>query len=278
MNFNNNRKPDPVSTLISRIILSVIVVPIIYYLNDIPILVGIIVSAVMIVYFIYAFLREKKSDKKSEKIKADFTDGTYFDSTEWREKYLNYVQNYQFEKISPKGMKADLQKRYRKMVSVIIVIFGIFMTFGTSCVWLTDEPHKILMTILGILVGLFICYIGGIKNFSPEPIKKLCYGNYDFNAIENSYNNGKMMSHKKNGINIGHDYTLIYNEKNIYLIDNIDIQNVSRHIVRVKNYVNDIFDSDEYQHKLCIRADNCEYFVELNEYQVEIAIDELSRV
>lgn len=276
----NQRTPNPVSTLVIGIVSSIVLPPLLIYLRGgIPIVFGFILSPILIAYFIYNFFREKKSDRKAKEIKTDFTDGSYLNSAEWREKYQKYTEKHDFEKIHSKGMKSDLQRRYRKMASVIMSLFGIFMIFGSFCMPFADAGGgEILIAVFGILLGIFIFYEMGFKNFLAKPVRKLYQENYDIKSIEDSYNNGKMMSHKNNGINISCEYTLIYSEKEIYVINNFSIQEVTHHLTRVKKYVNDTFEGDEYQHKLQVRANNREYFVELNEYQVEIAINELEKV
>lgn len=280
MDFRRNpREPNPVSTLIIGIVCSIVLPPLLIYLKGgIPMKFGFILSPILIVFFIFNFFREKKSNTKAEEIKTDFTDGSYFDSVEWQEKYQKYSAKHTFEKIHSKGMKADLQRRYRKMASVVMCLFGLFMIVGSCCIPVGHAGiEEIITAVFGILIGIFIFYALGFKSFLALPVKKLYQGNYDIKAVEDSYNNGKMMSHKKNGINIGGNYTLIYSEKEIHVISNFSIHNVTHDITRVKKYVNSIYDSDEYKHKLRITAER-EYFVELNEYQVETAISELEKV
>lgn len=279
MDFRRNQgEPNPVSTLVMGIICSIIIPPLLIYLKGMPIVFGFILSPILIAFFIYNFFREKKSDRKAKVIKNDFTDGSYLDSAEWCEKYQKYTEKHDFEKIHSKGMKADLQRRYRKMTSVIMCFFGLFMIFGSCCIPVGYAGiQEIITAVFGILLGIFIFYSFGFKNFIALPVRKLYQENYDIEAVEDSYNNGKMMFHKKNGINIGDEYTLIYSEKEIHVISNFSIHNITHNLTRVKKYVNSTFDSDEYKHKLCIKAYR-EYFVELNEYQVETAIKELEKV
>lgn len=222
--MNMNQKPkNSLTTLIIMIILSIVMPPIAFYLKGIPVCWSFLLSAIMIAYFIYAFLKEKKDDKKADKLKSDFLDGSYFSSVEWREKYLNYMQSYQFDEINPKGMKADLSRRYRKTASVPFMLFGILMIIGAGCGFFVETENKILQTILTVLfgagIGAGLIYIE-FEKFTAKPVKKFYKGNYDFKAIESSYENGKMLSHKEQGINIGSSYTVIYNKKIVFAIDN----------------------------------------------------------
>lgn len=67
---------------------------------------------------------------------------------------------------------------------------------------------------------------------------------------------------------------MIYGEKSVDVVRNSDIRSVTRHITRLKHYQDTLYAGEEYIHKLRIDADR-EYFAELNEYQVEMAINEL---
>lgn len=79
----------------------------------------------MIAYFIYGYVKEKRNDKKFQKIQGDIYDNCYFTSSEWREKYLEYVQKKSFKVPNEKGMKTDLTARFRKNQSVFLWVLGI---------------------------------------------------------------------------------------------------------------------------------------------------------
>lgn len=261
--------------LIIQIILAIIV-PLILFLIDIPLYIGFIPSAVVIACLLSSYLKEKKSDKKAEKIEDDFNN--YFNSAEWHEKYLKYMQGYQFEEISSKGMKDDLKKRYRKMVSVFLIfcdlVIAIFAGYILSSD-IGDTKNKIFSFIFLSFIGAGIFY-GGTAIVS-RPVRIFYRGNNDFITIENSYKNGKMMTYKRSGINIGQDYTVIYDEKNVTAIKNTNIQYVTRALVRRKTYYNGEFSKDKYFNKLYIKTYMWKYTVELNEYQIETAINELRK-
>lgn len=240
---------------------------------NIPMIFAPILSAVMIAYIVYAYRREKKADTKAESQKTAFTDDSYFNSSEWREKYLNYRAKHSFEKPGSKGMRADLTERYCKMASMPMVIFGILMLFGLSYGILSGEA-TLFYIVVGIAVSALIIYIGAEKLLAV-PVKKLySRTDIDIREVEASYENGQLLTHKHSGINIGRDYTVIYNEKAVDVIKNSDILSVTRHITRLKQYEGNLYAGEEYLHKVHITADK-DYFVELNEYQVEMAINEL---
>ena len=67
-------------------------------------------------------------------------------------------------------------------------------------------------------------------------VKKFLKQQTDLTEIENSYTKGKMLSLGDNGINIGSSYIVIYTHKSIYAIDNNTVQDMTRKMVRVKQY------------------------------------------
>ena len=240
---------------------------------NIPIIFAPILSAVMVAYIVYAYRREKKADVKAESQKESFMDDSYFRCAEWREKYLKYRMKHEFEKPKRAGMKADLTERYCKMASLPITLFGLLMLAGLCCGIMAGQATAFLL-VGGILVSALIIYVGAEK-FLALPVKKLySRSDIDIGEVENSYENGQMLTHKHSGINIGSDYTVIYGEKSVDVVRNSDIRSVTRHITRLKHYQDTLYAGEEYIHKLRIDADR-EYFAELNEYQVEMAINEL---
>lgn len=233
-----------------------------------------IVFIAFVLLILYALISphfaEKKADKKAEKIKADYADGSYFNSAEWKKSHSEYVKNYRFEKISPKGMKDDLKKRYFKIAVKPVIFLSIVMLL---CLVIAFSITELFIVVLFIF--LTVCFI--ILTVFCLPVKKFYKQNYNFADIEKSYKDGKMLSHKKNGINIGRNYTVIYNEKQIVVIDNYDIEAVERYAVREKTYYNLQYAKEKYFHRVYIKAGS-RYFVELDEHQIEIVIDELSKI
>lgn len=274
MNKNFNH-PMTKRLFIIYIVESIVLPPVIFkfFAKNIPMIFAPILSAIMVAYIVYAYLREKKADVKAESQKDSFMDDSYFQSSEWREKYLNYRMKHGFEKPKRAGMKADLTERYCKMASLPMTLFGILMLFGLCCGMLAGEATPFLL-VGGILVSALIIYVGAEK-FLALPVKKLySRSDIDIGEVENSYEKGQMLTHKHSGINIGSDYTVIYGEKSVDVVRNSDIRSVTRHITRLKHYQDTLYAGEEYIHKLRIDADR-EYFAELNEYQVEMAINEL---
>lgn len=86
----------------------------------------------------------------------------------------------------------------------------------------------------------------------------------DISEVEDYYDNGKLLTYKKCGINIGTAFLVIYNETKIDVLKISGIRSVTRHITRLKKYEGTLYAGEEY-------------LAELNEYQVEMAVNELNR-
>lgn len=276
--MRRNQKPyNQKSTLISGIIFSVALPPLffIFIRDDVPLIFAPILSAICIAYFVYTYLREKKADIKAENEKLDFLDDSYFRSPEWREKYLRYIQANSFKKPGECGMKSDLTARYRQMASLPLTLLGMLILLWM--VWqILDGQLTVFGLIFCLIPGSFITYLGAEKYFAI-PVKKLYKRrDIDISEVEDSYDNGKLLTYKKCGINIGTAFLVIYNETKIDVLKISGIRSVTRHITRLKKYEGTLYAGEEYLHKVRIIADK-EYLAELNEYQVEMAVNELNR-
>ncbi len=130
-----------------------------------------------------------------------------------------------------------------------------------------------------LIPGMFFMYFTylSLEKYFAVPVKKLYKRrDIDISEVVSSYENGQFLTYKHSGINIGRNYTIIYDKKDVNVIKNSDIQSVTRHIIRLKQYQNNLYAGEEYLHKAHITADK-EYFIELNEFQVEMVINELNK-
>ena len=91
-----------------------------------------------------------------------------------------------------------------------------------------------------------------------------------------------MLSYRSNGINIGSSYTVIYNHKCVYAIDNNSILDITRKMVRVKQYEDNLYSGQEYRYYICViytlsdgKTETVD--VRLDEFQCEMMIAEWGR-
>lgn len=239
-----------------------------------------------------------------------FKDDSYFSSAEWRQNYLEYVQKHPFETPNPRGMKADLSARYRKMkyhdtwflwfIAILLFALAIFLYYSLKNDDTFDD-YAVLHNFFTYVIPGIAAILGGvvirmaIKDMKEDAVNVFYTVNnfynmeqatVNINDIESSYKNGKMLSHKfkkthfANGINIGAKYTVIYDNTGIYPIENSQILSIARHVTRYKNYYKDLlYQGEEYRHDLHITlvGQSEEYDVTLDEFQVEMVLAELSK-
>lgn len=237
-----------------------------------------IVCPILILYFIYTYCKERKADAKADEMKTQFLNGSYFESLEWHEKYVIYLNEHPFEKPKYQSMKQDLLKRFQRRDYLIGMILPLFLIMCTLCL---ISMGRYGMTIIGLcLFGFlfwqqFSLYIG-------MPVRKWLKGDIDYGVLEASYLNSKMLFYKTNALAFGTTHLHGFTEKKIYAIDYELVEGISKKIVRLKKYEDGIYNTEKYQHFAVIhvrlpksgKIQNVE--IELNEFQVQMAIDKLS--
>lgn len=283
----NSSVPDPKKNLVLVIITAVCffaaLVGIWLFTGDIKFLAAAIISMIpLIIYAVYSFNKEKRQNKSSEKDKQDFLSGAKYRQTEWKKAYLTYKEKHPFEMISKKGMVHDLKKRYRKD-NLWIIRSGIFLIIGSVFILFIpmSEIKDKAIAVFGIILGGIITAVG-YTNFRGGAVQKFLKQHTEISEIEKSYVKGKMLSFGSNGINIGSGYTVIYNHKYIYAIDNNMVQDLTRKMVRVKQYEDNLYSGQEYRYfvRLIYTAPDGitkAIDVRLDEFQCEMIIAEWGR-
>ena len=236
-----------------------------------------IACPMIIVYLIYAYCKESKADMKAQETKVQYMDGSYFESSEWHEKYVIYLNEHHFEKPKYQSMKLDLLKRFQRREYLVNMILPLFLMFCTLCL---IPLGRYYMAIIGFcLFGFFFwlefsLYIG-------MPVRKWLKGDIDYEELEASYLKSKMLFYKTNALAFGTTHLHGFTEKKIYAIDYRLVEGISRKIVRLKKYEDGIYNTEEYQHFAVIhvrlpQSGNIhDVEIELNEFQVQMAIDKL---
>ena len=236
------------------------------------------------IFGIILYLVQRKIYRSLDGITPDSEDGSYFTSSEWRDKYLNYVMKKPFETIRSKSMKRDLLKRFRHPKFVLLIITGLLGT-AVSAVALIAEYHDRgtisighffeYLHLIPVEIGLiFFC----IAKFTARPVRKFLKNTDDIFALEESYMVGKMVSYKGNGINLGSTYIIMYDEKEIIAIENSQVTSVTRSVAMEGDYEKCYF---KYVHYAVVSYTESGRqlitSVKLNEFQVEMVIEEFNR-
>ncbi len=241
-----------------------------------------IVCPMLIGYLIYAYLKEKKADKNAGTKKAQIIDGSYFESSEWHEGYVRYINEHPFERPKYPDMKKDLLIRFHRREYVMGMLFTLFLMFCCICVFFGQSSvgHYVAAVIGIFFFGIFF-YIE-FSSYIGMPVRRRLKSNIDYNALNASYRNSQLLTYKKNGLAFGTSHLHGFTEKKIFAIDYRFVEGISRKIVRLKSYEDGIYSKEEYQHFAIIHVKPADsdiindVEIELNEYQVQMAIDKLS--
>ena len=237
-----------------------------------------IACPMIIVYLIYAYCKERKADMKAHETKAQYMNGSYFESPEWHEKYVAYLNKHPFEKPKYQNMKRDLLKRFQRREYLVKMILPLFLMFCTLCL---IPLGRYYMAVIGLCLFGFLFWLE-FSLYIGMPVRKWLKGDIDYEELEASYLKSQMLFYKTNALAFGTTHLHGFTEKKIYAIDYRLVEGISRNIVRLKKYEDGIYNTEEYQNFAVIhvrlpRSGNIyDVEIELNEFQVQMAIDKLS--
>ncbi len=235
------------------------------------------VCPIMIIYMIYAYFKEQKADRKAKLKNENILDGSYFNDAKWKEQYTSYLNEHPFERPKYTNMKKDLLARFRRREYFIGMLFMLFLMLCMCCSFMIQQAFT---GVIGILLFGYLFSLE-LSSYIGMPVRKWLKSDIDYNALESSYLNSRMLTYKKNGLALGTTHIHAYTEKKIYAIDYRLVDKISRKIVRLKKYEDSIYSSEEYQHYASIHVrlpqsgtiHNID--IELNEFQVQMVIDNL---
>ena len=234
-----------------------------------------LVCPMIILYLIYAYRKEKKADKNALSQRNDFISGDYFESMEWREKYISYINEHPFERLIVTDMKKDLLKRFRRRGELMLSLFFLFLMCCTVCAFFYGNYAIVIagMILFGVLFYMsFSEYIG-------MPVRKWLKGDIDYDELNRSYINSVMLTYKKSGFAFGTTHIHAFTDKKIYNIDYRLAEGITRKIVRMKKYEDGIYSSEEYKHYAVVHVRLPKsgqihlVEIELNEFEVQMVID-----
>lgn len=283
MKFNRNpRTGNPLYNMIAVCVLSIAASLYFYFIRGdiLGKIMALVVYPLIFAFAVYSFFHEKKDDMKAEVRKSEFKDDTYFNSAEWKEKYISYKLKHDFEKPKKNTMKKDLLSHCRKREDwLIAVTFSVLISLSSVDVF---YKHGIIPAVgMGVLgIGFFIFYI----SLSSRAVRKWYTHDCDFEMLEKSYMNGKLLLYERNGLAFGTTHIHGFSKSKVYAIDYRLAENITRKIVRVKEYANSLYGKSRYEHFAVIHVRVPEsgkivtVSIELDEYQVQMAIDEFKRM
>ena len=115
-----------------------------------------IACPMIIVYLIYAYCKESKADMKAQETKVQYMNGSYFESPEWHEKYVTYLNEHPFGKPKYQSMKMDLLKRFQRREYLVKMILPLFLMLCTLCLIHLEHYY---MAIIGLCLFGFLFWI-----------------------------------------------------------------------------------------------------------------------
>ena len=237
-----------------------------------------IICPMLIIYFIYVYCKESKADIRADETKTRFVNGDYFESPEWHEKYVVYLNEHPFERPKYQSMKLDLLKRFQRREYLVGMTLPVFLMICTLCL---IPLGRYYMAIIGFCLFGFLFWLE-FSLYIGMPVRKWLKGDIDYGVLEASYLKSQMLFYKTNALAFGTTHLHGFTEKKIYAIDYRLVQGISRKVVRLKKYEDGVYNTEEYQHFAVIHVrlpqsgNIYDVEIELNEFQVQMAIDKLS--
>lgn len=158
-----------------------------------------IVCPIIILYFIYAYCKERKADAQADEAKTKFMDGGYFKSPEWHEKYVIYLNENPVEKPKYQSMKIDLLKRFQRREYLVGMILPLFLMICIVCL---IPMRRYFMAVIGICLFGFLFWLQ-FSLYIGMPVRKWIKGDIDYPVLESSYLKSQMLLYKTNGLAFG---------------------------------------------------------------------------
>lgn len=168
-----------------------------------------IVCPMLIVYLLYAYCKESKADTKAREMKAQYMNGGYFESPEWHEKYVAYLNEHPFEKPKYQSMKLDLLKRFQRREYLVNMILPLSLMFCTLCL---IPLGRYYMAIIGFCLFGFLFWLE-FSLYIGMPVRKWLKGDIDYEELEASYLKSQMFFYKTNALAFGTTHLHGFTEK-----------------------------------------------------------------
>ena len=241
---------------------------------------AVIVTPAVFTWAVYSYFHEKTDDKNAVDKSIEILNDSYFRPSQWHEQYITYRMEHPFEKPKGKSMKSDLYAKYRNKDDLfLIILFFLFVILLTVMMFINFEWWYPIGVIIFLCLGLSF-----LNDYTGKTVRKFLKRDIDYPALERSYLKGKMLTYKNSGIILGTTHIHIFTADNIYAIDYRIADDITRKVVRVKEFDDSMYTGNRYDHYAVVNAripksgSTAKVEVELNEYQVQMIIDEFHRI
>lgn len=228
-----------------------------------------------------SYFHEKKDDNVFKSISINYDDDSFYKSLKWSSSYKEYKSKNPFKEIKERSMKKDLFKRYRhKGKFAVDLILGLLIGIWIYSISYEDEEILLLEPVI------LICFLKkALGDISVKTVKTFLNRCGDYDKLEDSYLNGKALAYKSNGLIFGKTHVHIYTKYKIFTIDYRLIDDVTRRVQKNKYYfLGIIYNNVVYDHFAVFHLKSLEngnqvlLDLELNEFQVQMAIEEFVRL
>ena len=240
---------------------------------------ALIFSPLVIGFGIFTFIRDKRHKKSEEHLKEAITENQLFNSDAWRQRYIEYKEKHGFNEIDPKGMKADLIRHRRTLGTYSMTAVGA-VCLGYFFYQVISGQNGHTDNFYALLPAGLLMFGGGLAYLLGFPvgtwIKKM---GDKYKDIEDFYIHGQMVSEGLDGLNIGREYTVMFNETSIYFFLTKNIVNAGKKIVREREYNTGIYSSTTYKYNVFVQVQENDglhtYEVTLNAFKAEMICEVL---
>ena len=243
---------------------------------------ALIFSPLCAAFGIFTFINDKRHKKAEERTKELITENKLFTSDAWRQRYLEYKEKHGFDTIHANGMKADLIMRRRTLGTCCMMIIGtlclvyFFQQIISGHNGYTEKFYVILPA--GIIISLW-----GFAYFFGFPVRTWIKKMGDeYEDIERSYISGQMVTEGYCGINVGNEYTVMFNETKLYFFPTGSIVDAGKKVIRERNYNTGIYIDTSYKYNVFVQVNQSgimhTYEVTLNAYKAEMICEVLQGI
>lgn len=274
----------------NRVIGYIICVPLSFviakFYYELPTALCIVITLAFAIALSAATFFEIKSTRKDKEFINAVNNGEFHNDEKWQHKYAEYIKKHDFQQVKSNSMKVDLFRRYTSVSGVIMLIAALLFFIAAIFIRTGLLETNVILAVSGLLFGAW-----GVWKLMKTPVRNFIKQyNEKLPEIERSYLNGRMLTLRRNGehscnngINIGSNYVVIYDNKAINCFDRSDIIAVNKHITKTKYYGNSIYTGSLFTYKIYFSVKNettishsRQYSLELNEFQTEMVYEALS--
>jgi hypothetical protein len=227
------------------------------------------------------YTAELRAIKKNEAIKKSVKSGNYFSSQSWRQAYLDYRTQYEFAKIHPSGMRADMLRNYRNLPTYLYFLFFLTIAVVFVCILMPHPIEKMTKFRFTMLFGGILGSFDGLRRLAGIPARRWMKRiKAEYSDVEASYNNGKLIRSWTSGINIGTDYIVIFDPGKVVSFRTADIVDAGRKVVRERQYNTGVYLQTDQKYKVFFVVVDSKkvqrtYEVELDVFESQLVCDEV---